>query len=304
VTPNVLVLGNLFVDDLVFADGQTRMAQAGGAALYSALAARVWGARTGCVSVVGTDYPTEMLDALERAGVDLGGVHRLERTGVRAWLLYEEGARHLVHRLGCPTHEDVSPGPGHIPAAWHAPQAVHVAPMPFTVQCELLRSLSTGARPFVSVDPHRPITSDTLPDWRAALADADAFFPGEDELVIDGAHDDVSAVLPRLAAGRLRFVVFKRGPKGGLLFDAHEGRFHTWTARAPDVTDPTGAGDAFALGFVTGHLEGLPVEACLNRAIVTASFALESWGPDALLKASRDEAVRRLQEWYGHGGGS
>ena len=44
-TPDLVLLGNLLVDDVVFADGSTRMGQAGGAMLYAALAASLWGVR-------------------------------------------------------------------------------------------------------------------------------------------------------------------------------------------------------------------------------------------------------------------
>jgi sugar/nucleoside kinase (ribokinase family) len=299
VTPPLVVVGNLLVDDLVFPDGSTRMGQAGGAVLYAALAARLWNVQPGCVSVLGDDYPDEMLDRLRRLEVDLAGLRALGRNGVRAWLLYEGDVRHLVHRLGCPTHEDVSPLPQDIPRAWRLAPAVHLAPMPLAVQRTLLSSLAADPRPFVSVDPHLPITEDTLADWRVTLADADAFFPSEDEMLLEHARLDPRETLPRLVSGRLRFVAFKRGAKGGILYDAREQRFHTWTAHAGAVVDPTGAGDAFAMGFVTGHLEGLPVEACLQRAVVTASFAIEQWGTDALLVCTRPAAERRLQQWYG-----
>ena len=61
VTPSIVLIGNLLVDDLVWDDGTTRMAQAGGAVLYAALGARLWNHRVGCVSVAGSDYPAEML---------------------------------------------------------------------------------------------------------------------------------------------------------------------------------------------------------------------------------------------------
>ena len=86
-TPDVVVLGNLLVDDVVFADGSSRMAQPGGAVLYAALGARLWNVGTGCVSVRGDDYPADMLDRLQRCGVDLAGVRPLRRPGVRTWLL-------------------------------------------------------------------------------------------------------------------------------------------------------------------------------------------------------------------------
>jgi sugar/nucleoside kinase (ribokinase family) len=299
VTPTIVLLGNLLVDDVVLADGTTRMGQAGGALLYCALGATLWGARPGLVSVVGDDYPADVLRALQKRGADLSGVHALGRSGVRTWLLYEGHVRRLIHRLGCPTHEQVSPQPALIPSEWSGAPAFHLAPMPFDVQRALITSLRGHQRRLVSVDPHFAITEETLHDWREVLADVDAFFPGEDELLLDGAQTNPERALPRLVSRRLRFVVFKRGARGGILYDARSDCFHGWTARADMVVDPTGAGDAFSVGFVLAHLEGLSVDACLHRAVVTASLAVEGWGPDALLAATGADADARLGRWYG-----
>jgi len=302
VIPSIVLLGNLLVDDVVLTDGTTRMGQAGGALLYGALGATLWESRPGLVSVLGDDYPAQALEKLQQRGVDLAGVQPLGRSGVRTWLLYEGDARRLIHRLGCPTHEEVSPSPALIPSEWTAARAFHLAPMPFDVQRELLTALRAHRPAFISVDPHLPVTEETLPEWRRALADADAFFPGEDELLLDGAHADPHRVLPRLVSGRLRFVVFKRGARGGVLYDAHDERFYSWDARSVVVVDQTGAGDAFGAGLILAHLEGLPVEACLQRAVVTASFAVGGWGPEALLAATRAEAEARVRQWYGREG--
>ena len=300
--PSIVLLGNLLVDDVVLADGTTRMGQAGGALLYGALGATLWESRPGLVSVLGDDYPAQALEKLQQRGVDLAGVQPLGRSGVRTWLLYEGDARRLIHRLGCPTHEEVSPSPALIPSEWTAARAFHLAPMPFDVQRELLTALRAHRPAFISVDPHLPVTEETLHEWRRALADADAFFPGEDELLLDGAHADPHRVLPRLVSGRLRFVVFKRGARGGVLYDAHDERFYNWDARSVVVVDQTGAGDAFGAGLILAYLEGLPVEACLQRAVVTASFAVAGWGPEALLAATRADAGARLRQWYGSEG--
>jgi sugar/nucleoside kinase (ribokinase family) len=302
VIPSIVLLGNLLVDDVVLADGTTRMEQPGGALLYGALGATVWESRPGLVSVLGDDYPAEVLEKLQQRGVDLTGVHRLGRSGVRTWLLYEGPVRRLIHRLGCPTHEEVSPRPSLIPSEWSAARAFHLAPMPFDVQRALLRALCTHASAFVSIDPHQAVTEETLHEWREALAHVDAFLPGEDELLLEGVHVDPHRALPRLVNGRLRFVVFKRGAKGGILYDAHGDHFYSWDARAAAVVDQTGAGDAFGVGLVLAHLAGLPIEACLQRAVVTASFAVAGWGPEALLAATRAEAEARLRQWYGSEG--
>jgi sugar/nucleoside kinase (ribokinase family) len=301
VAPSLVVLGNLLVDDIVFPDGSTRMGQPGGAVIYGALGAAIWGTRVGCVSLVGTDYPVTMLDSLATRRVDLTGVHRLDGPGVRTWLLYEGHVRRLIHRLGSPTHEQVSPGPEHIPSAWLSAPAFHLAPMPFAVQRRVLGYLAGKANCFVSVDPHRPITEETLDDWRQALAGADAFFPSEDELLLDEIEIDPERVLPQLATGRLRFIVFKQAARGGILYDAREGRFHRWPGRARKVIDPTGAGDAFAAGFISAHLEGRSVDACLARGVVSASFAIEAVGAASLLEAASTDADARIRQWAATG---
>ena len=265
--------------------------------LYAALSGRLCGAPVGCVSVAGSDYPQSMLETLTALGIDLAGVRHLDRPGVRTWLLYEDGARQLVHRLGCPTHEEVSPAPAEIPLEWQTAPAFHLAPMPFESQQALVTAFAKDSNRFVSIDPHLPVTEDTLPRWRSVLADTDAFFPGEDEMLLADPDTDVRAVLPRLVCGRLRFVVLTRGANGGILYDAHERRFHEWSARVDRVVDPTGAGDAFAVGFVSGHLDGLAVDACVLRGHVAASYALEAWGPEALIAATPQQAARRLREW-------
>ena len=163
-----------------------------------------------------------------------------------------------------------------------------------------LAALGAGGA-HVSIDPHELVTEATLPRWRELRAQTDAFFPSEDELRLDDAQTDPRRALKRLAGGlgRLRFVAYKRGLKGGLLYDAREDRFHEWAARTHGVVDPTGAGDAFATGFLVAHLRGLPIEDCLRHGVVSASFAIEDWGPDGLLAATPPDAAARLREWYG-----
>lgn len=299
-TPDLVLLGNLLVDDVVFPDGRTRMGQAGGAMLYASLAASLWGARAGCVSLQGEDYPTGALEELRARGIATDGIRALGRPGVRTWLLYEGRVRRVVHRLGVPAHEEVSPEPEDVPRDWRSARAFHLAPMPIAQQERQVRALGAGDA-VVSVDPHEIVTEKSLPRWREVLAHADAFFPSEDELRMDDAQTDPRRALQRLADGlpRLRFVAYKRGLKGGLLYDARGGRFHEWTARTHGVMDPTGAGDSFAMGFLVAHLAGRPVEECLRRGVVTASFAIEDWGPDGLLAATPAGAASRLREWYG-----
>lgn len=302
--PDLVVLGNLLVDDLVFPDGRTRMGQPGGAVLYASLGAALSGLPTGLSSVKGCDYPAEALAALEARGVDLAGLRAMDRPGLRTWLLYEGRRRQVIHRLDGPTHADVSPEAEQIPAPWLQARAFHLAPMPFEVQRRLLAALRPRSSALLSLDPYVIVTEATLPEWRRLLVDVDVLFLSEDDLELSGAAEDPSAALRRLAGdplagSRLRLALLKRGGQGGMCYEPREDRFTAWAARAGAVVDPTGAGDAFAGGFLAGLLRGEALDRALARAVVAASFAIEDWGAARLLAATRDEAVRRLRDWHG-----
>jgi sugar/nucleoside kinase (ribokinase family) len=288
---DLVVLGNLLVDDVVLPDGRTRMAEPGGAALYAALGARLWGVRVGIVSVRGDEYPADALDLMARRGVALDGLRPLGRPGLRTWLLYEGARRHLVHRLEGPSHAEVSPSPDSIPGEWRKARAFHLCPMPIEVQAALVEAL---AGRFLSLDPFVLLRPDTLETCREVLARVDALFLSEDEMELPDAED-----LPDLARGRLETIVFKRGARGGTLFDARgEGAVLRWEPRAAEVVDPTGAGDAFAAGVLAGWLRGEPHERALQRGIVGASFAIEDWGPAGIFRATPDAAEARLRAWF------
>ena len=295
--PDLVLLGNLLVDDIVLRDGSTLMGEPGGAVLHAALAAALWGAKVGICSVAGTDYPRHALDALATRGIDLAGVRHLERTGGRAWLLYEPAVRRTVHHLDCPSHADVSPTLADVPAPWAAARAFHLAPMPLERQLELAHGLApqTPGSRLVSLDPFELVRDGTLTAWREVLTHVDLFFVSEDEWRLAG---DADAIIPALAGPRLAQIAFKRGARGGRLVDLHAKRSRTWTSRANDVVDATGAGDAFAGGFLAGLVTHGDVSRAIEQGIVAASFAIEDWGARGLVAATPAAAAARHHEWF------
>jgi len=297
--PDLVVIGNLLIDDAVFPDGRTFMREPGGACLYVSLSAALWGARTAVVSVRGDDYPVAALDAMLTRGIDLSGVRELEGPGLRTWLLYEAAGRRVLHHLGLPSHEEVSPEPRHVPTHCLGARAFHLAPMPFARQAELVRALAPRREAGLSLDPHEPVTEKSLGAWREVLEHVDMFFLSEDELLLEEVDDDPRAAVRRLTGGRLRFVAFKRGARGGLLYDARSGSFIEWPPVPRLTGDPTGCGDAFAGGFLAAVLGGADVPEALDHGAISVSFCLEDWGARGLMRATSEEARRRLREWLG-----
>lgn len=294
---DVVLLGNLLVDDIVLRDGRTLMGEPGGAVLHAALAASLWAARVGICAVAGTDYPATALDALASRGVDLSGVRRLDRTGGRAWLLYEPAVRRTVHHLDCPSHADVSPTIADLPAGYAAARVFHLAPMPLARQLDLAHGLAptADAARLVSLDPFELVRDGTLSAWRDVLTHIDLFFVSEDEWRLAG---DAEGIVPSLAGPRLKHVAFKRAANGGRLLDLHEGRSRTWQSRSRTVVDATGAGDAFAGGFLAGLVTHGDVGRSIEQGIVAASFAIEDWGSRGLMAATPAMAAERHAEWF------
>jgi ribokinase len=294
--PDLVLVGNLLVDDIVLAGSRTLLGEPGGAVLHAALAASLWNCRVGIVSVTGSDYPQHALDTLAARGVDLAGIRPLGRPGGRAWLLHEPSARRVIHHLDRPPHAEISPTLADIPADWLTGRGFHLAPMPLACQIDLARSLRRRPdRPFVSLDPFELVRDDSAAGWREPLSLIDGFFAGEDDLRLSG---DDEMVVRDLAGDRLRLLVLKRAARGGLLVDLHAGETHSWLPRANRVVDVTGAGDAFAGGFLAGWLTAGDIPQSIAQGVVSASFALEDWGGRGLARATSGEAQARLADWF------
>ncbi|MGE0217814.1 carbohydrate kinase family protein [Mycolicibacterium sp.] len=67
--------------------------------------------------------------------------------------------------------------------------------------------------------------------------------------------------------------------------------------------DPTGIGDAFRAGFLTGRDAGLSLERAAQLASLVATLVLEAPGPQEW-SWDRDSAVRRLSDAYGADAGA
>ncbi len=287
-TPDLVVVGNLLVDDLVYDDGRTRMAQPGGALLHAALGASVWGTKVGLVSIVGSDYPREALQTMASRGVSLEGLRHLETPGVRVWLLYENGARRMIPRLGRPSHEAVSPLPEHVPKAYHGAPALHVAPMPLSRQRAMVEAFGNGGR-LVSLDPCEPLSLETLPVFRACSEHTDVVFLSDDEIDIASREE----ALASLVGGRTRYVLHKRGRHGGTVYLAGS-RTRTWSASPANEIDPTGAGDVFAAAFMAALATRASLEDALSRAAASAARAVEGIGSESIRDSRQSDLERRM----------
>jgi len=242
-------VGNLLLDQ--FPDGRV---EPGGAALFTALAARQAGLRVGLHSVVGADYPLELL---RKSGVQLSLTH-LEGPGGRTVIRYTENQRELTHV-----------GPGHhamTPQTLHPfdTRLVHIAPMPWEWQRFHLEGCAPGT---ALLDPYPVFSRSCWLDLEPRRKYLLYLLLNQEELEID--LEVLPEDLPALV---------KQGAEGGYCWRTGQ----RWQAVDVPVVDPTGAGDSFAAGLAAGHLAGLKS---------SESFAL---GADLAARVVTDVGVRAL----------
>jgi adenosine kinase len=97
------------------------------------------------------------------------------------------------------------------------------------------------------------------------------------------------------------FMVVTRGKEGASVY-THAGEIFVKTAPEGEVIDPTGVGDAFRGGFLTGYSLGLPWEVCGRMRSIAAVYCLERKGTQAHFYTPED-FVRRYAEAYGEDDG-
>jgi len=74
-----------------------------------------------------------------------------------------------------------------------------------------------------------------------------------------------------------KIVITTLGEKGALI-ETDEQNIQIKAAKPKKVVDPTGAGDAFRAGFLTGAGKGFNLKICGQMGAVAASFAVEEYG--------------------------
>lgn len=278
----------------------------GGAESNVACALARAGHRAAWVSRVGADgFGDHLVDAISAYGVDTSAVRRdpARPTGIYFRTATDRAADvHEVayYRAGSAAS---AMSPANVPReALLAGRVLHLSGITAALSADclaLLRELTAPrpGRPLVSFDVnHRPglwRDGDATPDVLLELArGADLVFVGEDEAEeawgITAGAEAIRKALPEPAV-----LVVKRGADGATVFSRPEAGGTDVVTDVPalrvDVVAPVGAGDAFAAGFLSATLRGLPVRDRARHGHLMAAAALTVPG-DLTDPPARDRA--------------
>ncbi len=306
--PTFVVSGRITREYILPPAGMPLMDVAGGSPLYACGGLLVWDNGVGLLARVGEDYPRPWLKDIEARGIDIEGVKILAKSvDLRVFHAYDTNfelthgspVSHFARRaltfpkslLGYQAPPDVqrdsrkadllAPSATEIPASYRDARAVHLCPMDFSSQRQLIAAFASGSVTTVTVDPAGGyMTSAFLRDLRVMLGGVTAFLPSEEELrqLFWGQTHDLWEMAATVGEYGCEIVVVKRGSIGQVVYDAKGKRKWEIPAYPARPADPTGAGDAFCGGFLAGFKKTYdPVQATLHGN-VSASLKVEGSG--------------------------
>lgn len=289
---SLLVVGSVALDTIETPFGMARDTLGGSANFFSAAASLMCGVQL--VGVVGSDYPIDDLQFMAQRGVDLAGLEQVEGESFR-WsgvYNYDLNSRETLEtRLG--VFADFNP---RIPEAFRNAKWVFLGNIDPDLQHDVLDQVRS---PIL-------VACDTMNYWISSKREVLLRLLGRVDLLLvnDAEARELSGDFNLMRAARWiqqrgpRMVIVKKGEHGAILF-CDDFIFFAPGYPLDEVFDPTGAGDAFAGGFM-GHLAR--ARSCepadLRRAMIygstLGSFAVERFGIDRLRDLTFGEVQERV----------
>ena len=288
----ILTVGSVAFDSIKTPFGE-RSRVVGGAATFFSVAASFF-TDVRLVAVVGEDFADEQMQVFGGRRIDLTGLQRVPGETFRWKGEYNSD---LNSRETIYTHLNVfDQFRPVLPESYRPTPFVFLANIHPALQLEVLDQVQ--APRFVAADTMNFWIDSTPDDLRAVLARVDALVINDEEArQLSGEANLVKAARVIRHMGP-PLLIIKRGEYGVLMTRAEE-LFAVPAMPLEDVSDPTGAGDTFAGGFM-GYLAsaGETTDAAVSRAIIAgsamASFAVEDFGLDRLLSLTQDEVRCRF----------
>jgi len=290
---SVLVVGSVALDSVRTPNGAVEEAL-GGSASYFSLAARHF-TDVQMVAVVGEDFPSQSRELLAASGVDVGG---LSTKPGRTFRWAGEYGADLAYPKTLATELNVFAAfHPELTARQRKAETVFLANIDPELQLEVLDQ----------VESPRFVACDTMNYWitskREALMKvmrrADVCLLNDEEARLLSGDPQVPRAARRLLDEGVKRLLVKKGEHGALLFGKND-RFFCPAYPHENLVDPTGAGDAFAGGFV-GYLDrvGKSSDSEIRQAMICgtalASLCVEAFSPRRLAEITRDEIAERIR---------
>jgi sugar/nucleoside kinase (ribokinase family) len=271
----------------------------GGAATYITLAASHFVNECGLISVIGDDFPTDVLSEMGKRGIDQAGLQT--KAGEKSF--YWSGRYHydLNSRDTLVTDLNVLAGfDPVVPETYKNCDFLMLGNLAPSVQMRVIEQIEERPK-LVVMDTMNFWMNTSMAELLKVIAKVDVLTINDEEArQLAGEYSLVKAARKILTMGP-RYLIIKKGEHGALLFD-DKNIFFAPALPLEEVVDPTGAGDTFAGGFIgmLAQTQNISFEN-MKRAVIVgsamASFTCEKFGPDRLFELTKDEINQRIEEF-------
>lgn len=146
-------------------------------------------------------------------------------------------------------------------------------------------------------DPSQQIVRVDPADIRVGVEGAHSLFVNEYEYELLQKHTGMSE---DEILDRVHFMVVTLGDQGARVYVGKE-RYTIPVVPATEIVEPTGVGDAFRGGFMTGYRLGLDWETCGRIGALAATYCLEQRGPQSH-SYTPDQFLTRYRDCFGENG--
>jgi sugar/nucleoside kinase (ribokinase family) len=293
----IVVVGSMAFDDVETPHGKVEQV-IGGSATYFSVAASFF-APVAVVAVVGEDFPKTELDFLQSRGIDIAGVEVAPgRTFRWAGRYHEDMNLRDTLDLQLNVFADFSPV---LPDSYRDADICFLGAINPELQQRVLEQLRAA----------KLVGADTISHWiqetRGGIEElfhrVDVLTLNDEEArLLSGERNVVAAARKILAMGP-KSVLIKRGEYGVLHF-SEDAVFAVPAYPLEQVFDPTGAGDAFAGGFIgalakSGDFSPASIRRAIVYGSVLGSFVVEDFSLRRLHKLTAGEIEGRYREFVG-----
>lgn len=295
---SLVAVGTVAFDDIETPTGRAEKI-VGGACTYISLAASYFVTPVRIVSVVGDDFPAETLEYMKKRGVDLDGLQI--KPGEKSFFWAGKYYRDLNTRDTLDTQLNVlATFDPVLPPHYHNSEYLMLGNLTPQVQMRVLKQLHRRPK-LVALDTMNFWMNSALNDLLAVLKKVDVLTINDEEArQLSGENSLVRAAKIIHKMGP-KYLIIKKGEHGALLF--HRGEiFFAPALPLAEVTDPTGAGDTFAGGFMgwmakTGDLSFANMKRAVIYGSAMASFCVEKFGVERLKGLTPAMIQKRVQQF-------
>ena len=237
--------------------------------------------------VADDDFGRCLLDRLSADGVDVRYVERIPymATAVAFVTYFDDGSRKFIYHIdGTPAVMPTFPHNIDI----ETPKFFHVMGCSLMANDQFREEIFKAVEYFhergtrISFDPNiRPELlgdRDLMDVIGPVLKNTALLFPGEAELKLLSGHQDINLAVEVLFGNPvLEMIILKQGKAGATVFTREKS--YVTQAYSVQEVDPTGAGDCFDAGFLSGLLEGKSIEDCGRIAAAAGALNAAAFGP-------------------------